>query len=140
FPIPFGEPGDRRKLDEAQGEIRTLREAIADLQRRTEKQAVLVRALFTLLSAKLGLPEAELLDRFRQVQAERAGAPAEKCSQCGRAVDQRNHRCLYCGVACPVESAFELLELGAWSKPAGQPTGPALRSSEEHGITNRPGG
>jgi hypothetical protein len=139
-PMPFGTPADRSKLDEAQGEVRALREAVADLQRRVEKQAVLVRAFFTLLSAKQGLTEAELLDRFRWVEVERANAPAKKCSQCGRAVNQRTNRCMYCGAACEVESAFELLELGAWPNQPPQPTGPALRPSEEHGITSRPGG
>jgi hypothetical protein len=140
YPVPFGDPADRRKLDEAQGEIRALREAVADLQRRLEKQAVLVRALFALLSAKQGLTEAELLDCFRQVEVDRASTPPKKCAECGRAVNQRSHRCLYCGAACPVESAFELLELGAWPNQALQPTGPAPRSSREHGITGRPGG
>jgi hypothetical protein len=140
YPVPFGDPADRGKLDDVQGEIRALREAAADLQRRLEKQAVLVRALFALLSAKQGLTEAELLDRFRQVEAERAGTPPKKCAECGRAVNQRSHRCLYCGAACPVGSAFELLELGAWPNQALQPTGPAPRPSKEHGITGRPGG
>ena len=138
-PFPFGGSADRDKLDEAHGEIRLLREAIADLQRRAEKQAVLLRALFELLSANQGPTEKDLLDRFRHVEAERAGAQAKKCWHCGRAVNQRTHRCLYCGAACEVESAFEFLELGAWPNPALQPTGPALRPSEEQGITSRPG-
>ena len=97
-------------------------------------------ALFALLSAKQGLTEAELLDRFRQVEVEKASTPPKKCADCGRAVNQRSHRCLYCGAACPVGSAFELLELGAWPNQALQPTGPARGSSGEQGITGRPGG
>jgi hypothetical protein len=118
YPIPVGTPADRDKLDDLQGEIRALREAVADLQRRLEKQAVLAQALFTLLSAKQGLTEAELLGRFRRIEVEKAGATAKKCPECGRAVNQRTHRCLYCGAACEVESAFELLGLGAWPSPA----------------------
>jgi hypothetical protein len=139
-PMPFGTPGERRKLDEARGEIATLRDVVAEMQRRVEKQAVLLRALFVVLSERQGYTEAELLDRFRQVEAERASAPAKKCAQCGRAVNQRTQRCLYCGAECQVETAFELLELGTWPHPALHPTGPALRSPEEHGITSRPGG
>jgi hypothetical protein len=139
YPIPVSTPLDRNKLDEMQGEIRALRETAADLQRRLEKQAVLVRALFALLSAKQGLTEAELLDQFRRLEKERAGTPPKKCSQCGRAVNQRTRRCLYCGAACEVESAFELLELGAWPNPAPHLTGSAVQPSREHGITSRPG-
>jgi hypothetical protein len=139
-PVPLATAADRKKLDEAQGEIRALRDEVTDLQRRVQKQAVIVRALFAFLSAKQGLTEAELLERFRQVEAERASAQAKKCAHCGRAVNQRTQRCLYCGAASPVDSAFDFLELGAWLNQALQATEPALRSSEEHGITSRPGG
>jgi hypothetical protein len=130
FPIPGDTPTDRDKLDDLQGEIRAIREAVTDFQRRLEKQAVLVRALFALLSTKQGLTEAELLDRFRRVEREKASVPARKCPDCARAVNPRTHRCVYCGAAYEVESAFEELDLGTW---------PALRPSEEHGITTRPG-
>ena len=126
---------DRNTLDEAKAEIRALREGMAELQRRLEKQAVLVRALFALLSTKHGLTEAELIARFREIEAARAGVQPRNCPECGRSVNQRTHRCIYCGVACEIESAFEFLELGAWPKPR-----PGLPPSEEHGITKRPGG
>jgi hypothetical protein len=125
-------------LDEARADIRSLREAVADLQRRVEKQAVLLRALFALLGQKQDLTEAELLDLFRRVEADRASAPAKKCSQCGRAVNQKTLRCLYCGEACAVESAFEFLDLGAWPNLARRQTGPASPPSEER-FTSRPG-
>jgi hypothetical protein len=81
-----------------------------------------------------------LIDRFRQVEAARAGAPPRKCPDCGRGVHQRTHRCIYCGAACAVESAFEFLELGVWPNPAPQPAGQGSPASEEQGITTRPGG
>jgi hypothetical protein len=139
-PVPSESAADRNKLDEAKADVRALRDTVADLQRRLEKQAVLVRALFALLSAKQGLTEAELIDCFRAVEAARAAAPPRKCPDCGRGVHQRTHRCIYCGAARAVESAFEFLELGAWPNPEGQPTGRELGASEERGITTRPGG
>ena len=137
FPMlaPSGTLADRNTLDEAKAEIRSLREAMAELQRRLEKQAVLVRALFALLSGKHGLTEAELIARYREIEAARAGVQPKCCPECGRSVNQRTHRCIYCGAACEIESAFEFLELGAWPKPR-----PGLPPSEEHGITTRPGG
>ena len=137
FPMlaPSGTLADRNTLDEAKAEIRSLREAMAELQRRVEKQAVLVRALFALLSGKHGLTEAELIARYREIEAARAGVQPKSCPECGRSVNQRTHRCIYCGATCEIESAFEFLELGAWPKPR-----PGLPPSEEHGITTRPGG
>jgi hypothetical protein len=136
-PFPLGAPTRPRTLEDALGEIRFLWEAIADLRRREEKQAVLVRALVALLSEKQGLTEAELLDRFRQVEVEKAGIPPRKCAQCGRSVNQRTHRCLYCDEACPVESAFELLDLGPWPDLPPQAAEPAGRPALEHAITTR---
>jgi hypothetical protein len=139
FPVPGDTPGDRDKLDGTRVDVRSLRETITDLQRRLEKQAVLVRALFALLSAKLGLTEAELLDHFRSAEKERASATAKMCAHCGRAVHQRTHRCIYCGVAAEVESAFEFLELGAWTATSPTPTRATPRSTDDHRITSRPG-
>ncbi len=98
-----------RKLHEARDDIASLRGAFADLQLHGEKQAVLLRALFELLHEKLGIGEVELLDRFRRIATEKASAPAKMCSKCGRAVNLRHQRCMYCDAPCVVASAFDLL-------------------------------
>jgi hypothetical protein len=117
-----------KELHEARRNIAILQDAVAELQRRDEKQAVLLRTLFALLSERHGLTEADLLAHFRKVEAEKAGTPPRKCSRCGRPVNPRHHRCLYCGEACQVGSAFDLLEMGAWPNLPLPPTG-------EQGIT-----
>jgi hypothetical protein len=140
LPVPVETPIDRNKLDDAERDIRSLRETIAELQRRLEKQAVLVRALFALLSAKHGLTEAELIERYREVEAAKAGAMPKKCPECGRGVNQRTQRCIYCGAAYEVESAFEFLDLGTWPNLALQTNTPVLRPPDRDAITTRPGG
>jgi hypothetical protein len=144
-PAPSGTPVDRNKLDEARAEVRALQDVVADLQRRLEKQAVLVRALFALLSARHGLTEAELVERFHEVEAARAGGGvlARKCPECRRSVNQRTNRCIYCGVPCPVESAFDFLEMGAWpglagSPPPPRPTETGIRPAQRQDVTTRP--
>ena len=109
YPIPVSSPADSNKLDEARREITALRDAVVDLQRRVEKQAVLLRALCDVLGERHELTEAELLDRFRQAETTKANTPAKLCAHCRRPVNQRHHRCLYCGEAYAVQSAFELL-------------------------------
>ncbi len=139
-PVPTEAPIDRNKLDDAERDIRSLRDSIAELQRRLEKQALLVRALFALLSTKHGLTEAELIERFREVEAAKAGAPPKKCPECGRGVNQRTHRCIYCGAAYEVESAFEFLDLGAWPNLGLQTNTQVSRPPDRDAITTRPGG
>jgi hypothetical protein len=90
-------------------DVASLRFDLAGLQRRVQTQAVLVRALFGILSEKQGISQAELLARFRQVEADRAGAAPRRCTRCGRDVNPSQLRCLYCNEPCEVESAFDLL-------------------------------
>ena len=114
-------PDDIGRVSDAHRDISSLQKTIDDLQRRVEKQAILLRALFLLLRDSAGLTEKRLLDRFRQCEADRANAPTKRCSGCGRPVSLRHNRCLYCDEACIVQSAFELLDAGVWPDQAPQP-------------------
>ncbi len=118
LPVPgprqFVTPGEHEELNDARRDVAALHEEVAALQRRVEKQAVLLRALFALLHERVGITEAELLARFSQVEAIKASSPPRRCRKCGRGVNVRHHRCLYCEEAYEVESAFEFLDLGPW--------------------------
>ncbi len=138
FPSPFGTSAEGKNLEEARGEIVVLQEVVAELERRLETQAVLLRAVFALLNERHGFTEAELLGRFWEVEAERAGAPPKRCSRCGRGVNLRHLRCLYCNEACQVESAFDLLKMGVWPNLSSQPNGQELKLPDKEGITTRP--
>jgi hypothetical protein len=108
-PVPTESTADREKFDAAQQEIRSLQEAMADLQRQVHQQRVLMRALFGLLQERQGLTEADLLDHFRQASAERAAGAFKVCTRCGRRVNLRFERCMYCEEPHPAASAFELI-------------------------------
>jgi hypothetical protein len=141
FPMPMGTPDPARaELDEARLNLSLLRDKVAELQRRVEKQAVLLRALFELLGEGQGVTEAGLLARFRHVELEKATAEAKLCSQCGRAINQRHNRCLYCGEVCQVKTAFDLLELSVWPELSPKPTGIAAKPPADRSITKRPRG
>jgi hypothetical protein len=94
-------------LNDARRDIEHLKETM-------EKQAVLMRALFTLVSERIGLTETDLLERFRELELEKSAAPATRCWQCGRTINLRHQKCYYCGEAHRVSSAFELLDAGVW--------------------------
>jgi hypothetical protein len=136
-PRPFSTSSDSKELNEARGDIAALEEEVAVLRRRLEKQAVLLRALFALLMQREGMTEAELLARFSQVEAQKANAPPKRCQRCGRAVNLRHHRCLYCEETYQVESAFDLLEMGAWPNLSEQAITQGSPPAGEQGITTQ---
>jgi hypothetical protein len=109
IPVPAESTADREKFDAARQEIRSLREAMDDLQRQLQQQRVLLRALFRLLQERQGFTESDLLDHFRQAAAERAAGAVKVCTRCGRRVNMRFERCLYCEEPQPATSAFELV-------------------------------
>jgi hypothetical protein len=127
--IPLSSDGYR--IDDARREIDALKETVSELQWRIDKQAVLMRAFFALVSETHGITEADLLERFRILDLEKSATPATRCGKCGRTVNLRHNKCYYCGESYRVKSAFELLDSGAW------PGVPQERRGE-HGITAKP--
>jgi hypothetical protein len=117
IPVPVGQSTslvdpstESTKLADVQGELANLRNAVADLKRQIEKQSILLRAIFALLSTRVGIREDELLAEFQRLEsASSASAPTIMCMQCCRPINLRHNRCLYCGAIRQVESAFELL-------------------------------
>jgi hypothetical protein len=108
---------DLSSLGHARGDIAQLQQKIADLQRRIDKQAVLLRALFLLLRDQGNVSEEKLLERFQECEAWRNKSDVVRCRNCGRTVNMRHNRCLYCNEPCRVQSAFELIEAGVWPEP-----------------------
>ena len=95
---------------EAQRSLSSLRDVVADLQQHVKQQATLLRAMYSLLAERLGLTDAELLARFQEIDAQRGQRPAAVlCAECGKPIDLRHNRCLYCGATRQVTSPFELL-------------------------------
>jgi uncharacterized coiled-coil protein SlyX len=108
---PPGHPlSESTSSAEARRSISNLRDAVADLERRVEQQATLLRALYSLLSERWGLTDAALLARFQEIDSSRGERnPTVLCVACGRPIDLRHNRCLYCGATRQITSPFELL-------------------------------
>lgn len=75
---------------------------IEALETRSEKLALLTQALVELLQTRLGLTEAEILDKVIEIdlrdgrQDGRMGGNATTCDNCQRPYNVRKNRCLYC--------------------------------------------
>jgi hypothetical protein len=106
----FSSNSESVELAAARSRLTDLRDEVADLQRKLDRQATLLQAMFTLISEKLGLTEADLLAAFQDTELKRGEhMPTVLCKECARPVNLRHNRCLYCGAVRQVKSAFELL-------------------------------
>jgi hypothetical protein len=76
---------------------------------------LMVHAMWTLLSEKTGLTDAELLKRVTDLDAQdgtidgRITRPPVRCSKCDAMVSRQFNRCLFCGQEYTGGSAFETL-------------------------------
>ena len=91
-----------RAASHAVGDAGRARGAVQDLEERFDRLALVSEALWTLLRDRVGITEAELLDRVREVDLSdgvldgKVRRPVVDCPSCHRAVSTRNMRCIYC--------------------------------------------
>jgi hypothetical protein len=104
---PEGPASGSAKRDELR-EAGDLREAVQELERRLEKHAVTIQALFSLLASH-GVPADALAEEIQRVEQDRAHVAQKTCTKCGHVIGRRHMSCVYCGQARVVDSPFELL-------------------------------
>lgn len=91
------------------------RRDIQDLEQRLGKLTLICLALWSLVQEKTNLKEEDLLQRVQQIdlldgtQDGRITPQIAQCSQCGRVMNPRHQKCLYCGHPRLVISAFDAI-------------------------------
>lgn len=85
---------------------------IEDVEERLDKLALLNYALWSLLKERLGVSEAELLERVQELDLRdgkldgRINGVVINCDDCQRPLSRRHRKCLYCGFELKVDDAF----------------------------------
>jgi len=93
-----GDPGAAR---------RAARDATEHLEARLERAAMTIEAMWSLLRDRLGVTDAELVERIVELDLSdgvldgRVRRGALECPACGRKIPRRHPRCLYCGADVP---------------------------------------
>jgi hypothetical protein len=85
----------------SQSEVGELRSTLRQLQARIDRQALVILVLKEMLMAGIKPTETEFLERLAQVAAEKADS--KTCQKCGKALNPKHNRCIYCGEARPAE-------------------------------------
>jgi hypothetical protein len=102
----------QHQIREQSGRISRVENARSDaensagnLQRQIDKLQLANMAMWSLLQDKLGLTDAQLSDRIREIDLRdgaldgRAGSQGRQCPSCRRTMSVRHSKCLYCGEA-----------------------------------------
>lgn len=85
------------------GRIDEVTEYTVVLQDRLDKLLLINMAMWSFIEEKLGITEAQLADRVREIDLRdgtldgRPPQTAAICSKCNRPMSRRHLRCLYCG-------------------------------------------
>jgi hypothetical protein len=94
---------------------RSNEEVAAETIRRIDVLVLLNMAMWSILEEKLGVTEAELAERVKQIDLRdgkpdgRTPAQAVSCVSCGRVLPVRQPRCMYCGAESPKRGSFDTL-------------------------------
>jgi ribosomal protein S27AE len=103
----------------AQSSARSAHEAVRDTEQQLERLAFICQAMWSLLREQTNLSEQDLLTRMQELQEQDKATQSEqansnqqrpRCPECGRTFNPRHDKCLYCGTAKPLQSAFDLLQ------------------------------
>jgi hypothetical protein len=90
-----------RKTSQSQNDLTELKAALRHLVARVDRQAVVIQALKDMVLATTENGEDVFLERLSQAVAQKADD--KSCRKCGKAMNPKQNRCMYCGEARPAE-------------------------------------
>jgi len=94
-------------------EARQAERRARDVEARLEKLTLICMAMWSLIQEKTNLTEEELIERVKQIdlldgkEDGRVTPQVARCSSCGRVMNARHTKCLYCGHEKLVITAFD---------------------------------
>ena len=90
------------KVSQGSGELMELKLAFKQLQARVDRHALAIQALKSMLLSRDGFSEDEFLEHLQHAAAEKV--EAKTCQKCGRALNPKHQRCMYCGAERPPQA------------------------------------
>lgn len=109
IPIPGGSGDLEARVAEGQHSLSDLKDAVRRLEQRVEKQTLMLKAMCSLLLDRAAIAEADLLARVQKFAAEKTSESARTCPACGRTMNAKHNKCMYCGEARRAASALDLI-------------------------------
>ena len=102
-----------RKVIDAKKEARDALTQIHRLQASVGKLTLINKALWEMLKKEFGKEDSELFELVKEIDLRdgsldgKISHDVQKCHQCGRIINRRHQRCLYCGSDTLIPDVFE---------------------------------
>lgn len=86
---------------------------LRDLEATVNRTALVCQAMWELLRERVGITEAELLAKIKEVDLRDGAADgrmrpmAVNCPKCGKPSNTKHSQCIYCGAAIPKQHVFQ---------------------------------
>ena len=89
------------KVSQSGGELMELKAAVKQLLARVDRHAMAIQVLKEMLVSRGEVSEDEFLQRLEHAATQKA--EGKTCRKCGKALNAKHKRCLYCGEERPPE-------------------------------------
>jgi hypothetical protein len=90
-----------KRVSQSGGELTELTAAVKQLVARVDRHALVIQVLKDMLLSRGEFNEDEFLDRLEHAAAQKA--EGRTCRKCGKAMNAKHKRCMYCGEERPPE-------------------------------------
>ncbi len=110
MPIGFVPPGGYQPQKQENGASKSELEILQD---RLERLKLVTMAVWTFVKNERGINEDALIDRVRELDSldgvsdGKLRLGVKKCGKCGKSLNPKFEKCLYCGYVTPIGSVFE---------------------------------
>jgi hypothetical protein len=94
--------------DDLVREFQQLKQHVGRLEKRLDKSALVLRAMYDLVQAELEIEPAALTEKLAAVVRDKAERLKALCESCNRPLGEKT-KCIYCGTERKAGSIFELL-------------------------------
>ena len=104
----------RSSASRAESQTTRLQDDLRRMQGQIDALALTCQAMWELIGDRAGIGEKDIVDKMQEIDLRdgkadgKMGGRVSKCSGCGRTLNRRRGRCMYCGNSADKDHMFQV--------------------------------